>query len=111
MDTWVITRASGCTTIYHLHYQSCLITVKYVKTFYIYQTCIIVLRFYFLEMSSAFNCVQCEVIVFSNLCYHYLAVYRLIAVYQLCNSFKVNAIYQDVFWHWLESDVQEIKKK
>jgi hypothetical protein len=96
--------------MYHLHYKTCLITVKYVKTLYIYQTSIIMVQFYFLEMSSAFCCVLCEVTVFCNLCYHYLAVYPLIAVYQLCISFKVNTMYLDDYGYWLESDVQEIKK-
>jgi hypothetical protein len=85
--------------------------VKYVKTLYIYQTSIIMLQFYFLEMSSAFCCVLCEVTVFYNIRYHYLTVYLLIAVYQLCNLFKVNTMYLYDFGHWLESDVQEIKKK
>jgi hypothetical protein len=107
----VIIRASGYTIIYCLHYKVCLITVKYVKTLYIYQNSIIMLQFYFLEMSNAFCCVLCEGTVFCNLCYHYLAVYLLIAVYQLCNSFKVNTMYLDDYGHWLESDMQEIKKK
>ena len=62
-------------------------------------------------MSNAFRCVLCEVTAFCNLCYHYLAVYPLIAVYQLCNSFKVNTMYVDDNGHRLESDVQEKKKE
>jgi len=97
----VITRASGYTIIYHLHYKTCIITVEYVKTLYIYQPSIIMLRFYFLEMSSAFCCVLCEVTVSCNLYYHHLALYPLIAVYQLCNSFMVNTMYLDDYGHWL----------
>ena len=103
----VITRATGYTIIYHLHYKIHFITIQYVKTFYIYQTSIIMLQFYFLEISSAFCCVLCEVTVFCNLWYHNLAV----AVCQLCNSFKVNILYLDDYGHWLESDGQGIKKK
>ena len=107
----VFTRACGHTVIYHLHYKTCLITVKYIKNLYIYQSSIIIiiimLQFYFLEMSSAFCCVLFEVTLFCNLCYRYLAVYPLIAVYQLCNSFKVNTMYEDDKGHCLESDVQE----
>jgi hypothetical protein len=49
----VITRASGRTRIYLQNPATCLITVKYVKTLYMYQICVIMLEFYFLEMSGA----------------------------------------------------------
>jgi len=84
--------------------------IQYVKTFYIYQTSVIMLQFYFLEISNAFCSVVCEVTVFCNLWHHNLAVYPLITVYQLCNPFKVNIMYLDDYGHWLESDVQGIKK-
>jgi hypothetical protein len=68
------------------------------------------LQFYFLEMSSAFCCVVFEVSVFCNLWYHKLAVYPLIADYQLHNVFKINIMCLDDYGHLLECGVPEIKK-